>query len=126
LDQADRANDRWRKILQRRPNAERVLLRLAVFSTEQNDLTTSRNALIQYLKINPWNSDAQARLAAIYSYDGQFDAAIQSATLALEVNPSDPFPHNVLAQAYQGLGRRDEAQKHLILAQRLTPAKSSR
>ncbi len=123
LGQTNRAKDRWRQILERHPNAERVLLRLAVFSTEQNDLTTARNALIQYLQINPWNSDAQARLAAIFAYEGQFEAAIQSATLALEVNPSDPFPHNVLAQAYQGLGKREEAKKHVMWAQRLTPAK---
>jgi Flp pilus assembly protein TadD len=123
LGQTDRAKVRWRKILEHRPNTERVLLRLAVFSTEQNDLTTARHALIRYLQINPWNSDAQTRLAAIYAYEGQFEAAIQSATLALEVNPSDPFPHHVLAQAYQGLGKRVEAQKYLIRAQKLTPAK---
>ncbi len=123
LGQTDRAKDRWRTILKRHPNTERVLLRLAVFSMDQNDVATARNALIQYSKINPWNSDAQARLAAIYAYEGQFEAAIHSATLALDVNPSNAFPHNVLVQACQGLGKRQEAQKHLILARRLMPAK---
>ena len=123
LGQTERARDRWRKILQRRPNAERVLLRLAVYSMEHNDPTTARNALIRYLQIIPWNSDAQGRLAEIYVYEGQLEAAIRSAKFALEVNPADDFSHNILAQAYQRLGKRDEAQKHFIWAQRLTPPK---
>lgn len=123
LGQTDRARDRWKKLLDRHPKHERVLLRLAMLSLDHQDFATARDAFARYLQINPWSGDAQARMASIHAYYGELEAAITFANQSLEVNPADEWPHRFLALVYQRLGKADEAKRHFLWARRLTPQK---
>ncbi len=58
----------------------------------------------------PRDSTPFNNLAARYQMAGQFEKSLELAREALRLNPNDPHPHLILAQAYMGLNRFDEAK----------------
>ena len=64
-------------------------------------------------------TDVRLLLARSLFHSAQLDGTIRVATELLEHDPNEPYAHLLLGRALQRMGRRDEAQPHLRLAELL-------
>jgi len=61
------------------------------------------------IEINP-NEDSHTNLGTTYFYLGQYEAAIEAYTAAVGLNPRNDILHCNLGDAYQRVGRKQEAE----------------
>ncbi|PYX68235.1 MAG: hypothetical protein DMG78_25735 [Acidobacteria bacterium] len=50
---------------------------------------------------------------------GEFELAIRSLQRAASMDPNNPTTHHLLGQAYRDMGRKEEAERELQLAEQL-------
>ena len=119
LDQPEFAITHWNQIIQRFPNDEGALKRIADLRLTQSNLMQSKEALESYLNVTPWQSNYQIRLAAVLGNLGLLDEAAWRSTKSLTINPTLAPAHQILAEVFQRQGKRAEAEHHWKLFQRL-------
>ena len=61
-------------------------------------------------------TDARLLLARAYFHSAQLDGAIRVSTELLEHDPHEPYAHLLIGRALQRQGKREEAARHLKLA----------
>lgn len=57
---------------------------------------------------------------------GEFDLAVMALQRAATMDPNNPMTHQLLGQAYRNIGRKDEAERELKLAEQLQNSQSLR
>ena len=70
------------------------------------------------IEINP-NEDSHTNLGTTYFYLGQYEAAIEAYTAAVGLNPRNDILHCNLGDAYQRVGRKQEAEAQFKSASNL-------
>ena len=123
LNQPESARRHWLQILSRFPQDEGALQRLADLQLTQSNLIETKQALERYLNINPWQSNYQIRLAAVFGNLGLLNEASRHSTESLRINPTLAPAHRILAEVYQRQGKEKEAEQHRKMSQRLEPHK---
>ena len=78
------------------------------------------------LKTNPEFADARYLLGKIQLARGSPQEAVETLEAAVRLAPDEPNIHYQLGQAYQKLGRSDEAQQQFELFKRLKDKRSVR
>jgi hypothetical protein len=119
LNHPDTALSHWRRILETQPNHEGALQRIADLELTQPNLGDRKDALLNYLNVNPWTSNYQLRLAAVFGELGQLDEAASRAVEALRINPTTASAHRILAEVYKRQGKRNESEHHTKMYRRL-------
>jgi Flp pilus assembly protein TadD len=119
LGQNENARSDWSQILKTHPHDEGALKRLADQAISEKKLPTAKDTLVRYLETSPWDGKYWMRLASIEGSLGEIDAASRHAKEALDVNPTLPGAHGILAEVYKMQGNLKEAQWHQRLYQRL-------
>jgi len=71
------------------------------------------------LKLDESNAAAHSLLSSVYTFQNQYDLAIQEAKRAIELNPNDAGSYNELGWALLWSGRLDEAIAALEMSLRL-------
>jgi len=66
------------------------------------------------IKEDPTIADAHFSLGNIFSKARRFEEAVESFKTSLEIKPDDSFAVINIANAYQALGRYDEAEKYVL------------
>lgn len=121
LNRPDLAQSRWQEIIRRFPQDEGARQRIADFFLIQGNSIQTKEALSNYLAINPWQSAYQIRHAAVCGSLGLLEEAERSAQKSLRINPTLAPAHRILAEVYQRLGKSDAAARHQALSRRLEP-----
>ena len=57
---------------------------------------------------------------------GEFDLAVRALQRAATMDPNNPTTHHLLGQAYRDMGRKEEAEGELKLAEELQNKQNSR
>jgi Flp pilus assembly protein TadD len=57
---------------------------------------------------------------------GEFELAVRALQRAATMDPKNPTTHHLLGQAYRDMGRKEEAENELKLAQELQTTQDSR
>jgi Tfp pilus assembly protein PilF len=96
---------------------------MADLQLSKSNLMETTQALGDFLKVNPWQSGYQLRLAATEGNLGQLDDAAIHAKEALRINPTLSSAHFILAEVYQRQGKHDQAEYHRKMTHRLQSPK---
>ncbi len=124
LEQARRHLDQELKL---RPDHLQTRFHLATVLDLLQDHETARAELQRILEADPKRGDARYLLGKILLANDQAEAALPQLQAATGLAPEDANAHYQLAQAYQRLGRRQEAKasferfRELKKSQRQTP-----
>jgi Flp pilus assembly protein TadD len=57
---------------------------------------------------------------------GEFDLAVRALQRAAAMDPNNPTTHHLLGQAYRDMGKKDEAESELKLAEQLQTRQDAR
>ena len=91
---------------------------LAAAENARGAYSNARDALLQAIKIAPYNANYHGHLANIFLLLGENDAAENEYRLALECNPHWAQAHNDLGNLLRTLGRIAEAERCYLSALR--------
>jgi len=105
----ERAEAECRLTLRFDPERPEAMNRLGVLAMEKGDLEAARDRLSEALAARPLYVEALVNLAAVLTRLGDFDLAVESAGLALGIEPEHRLAWNNLGLALRGAGRRSEA-----------------
>lgn len=108
--------------LNKHPNREALLLRLAFFSHDKGDLKKAAEYFSRLVQINPSQADFHGRLAHILGRIGRIEQAIAEAERAVELNPTLSQAHAWLAEAYETQGMTERSTIHREKATKLRQA----
>jgi cytochrome c-type biogenesis protein CcmH/NrfG len=113
LIQGDRtaATEYWRQILDIAPGHQEALQSLALHHEARREFSQAAEYLERLLAVNPWRADWHFRHAIARAHLGQLDGAIAAARRALELDPSAPSVHLLLADWLQARGDREAAEQ---------------
>ena len=56
---------------------------------------------------------------------GEFDLAVRALQRAASMDPNNPMTHHLLGQAYRDMGKKEEAEGELKLAEELQKSQDS-
>ncbi|MEW5707266.1 MAG: tetratricopeptide repeat protein [Actinomycetota bacterium] len=96
------------------------LIRLAS-SPDDPILNTAIKELETGIKIRPYNIQALKALSSIFLYQGRYKEAIDSARLALKINPEEIGQITVMAKGYEKLGNIEKAKQYYEKLLALSP-----
>jgi len=65
-------------------------------------------------------------MGKVLSKKGEFDLAVRALQRAATMDPNNPTTHHLLGQAYRDMGKKEEAESELKLAEELQTKQSSR
>lgn len=105
----DSPHDRWnraRALFEERAYREAATLLAELLDTLGSEESAPRHEL----------TDVRLLLARSLFHSAQLDGTIRVATELLEHDPSEAYAHLLIGRAMQRQGRRDEAARHLRLA----------
>ena len=87
---------------------------------EEDKAQSARRKTIELLeravRLNPKNAQDQGTLAPLYAKEGQKGQALDRIHISLAMSRDDPYILGQVAEAYELLGNRGEAIRHLELA----------
>lgn len=120
--QPQAADEILTRSLQKHPQRESLLLRLAYLSHDQGDLKKAAEYFSRLVKVNPSQADFHGRLAHILGRLGRIEQAIEEAERAVELNPTLSQAHAWLAEAYESRGMIERSAIHREKAAKLRQA----
>ncbi len=94
---------------------------LATAFSVQQDFDAAEAEARRAIELEPDDSGALAGLASVYTSFGRYEAAIEAAEQAIAAGPNDVLAYLAKSRALAFMGRSDEAQEPLLIAQRLSP-----
>ena len=112
----------WISGLDQNPQCEALLVRLAFFSHDTNDLPAATKYFDRLFEVNPAHAAFHGRQAHILGQLGDFDRAIQEANKAIELDPTLSQAHEWLARVYQLRRENDLSKYHREQARKLHQA----
>jgi Tfp pilus assembly protein PilF len=74
----------------------------------------------QALEIDPTLYELRLHLAVIYHDEKRFPECESHLRKAIELRPSDPEPHRLLAGLYEELNRKEEAEREMARVREIT------
>ena len=104
--------------------AIRDLIQRIEKATDENDLSSAHDLLLEGVKLNGEISELWIRLSFLELQRGNFTAAIEAGEKVRELGPDNPWSHAVLGQALALGGRTDEAEASYLAAIRIDPGQS--
>jgi serine/threonine protein kinase/tetratricopeptide (TPR) repeat protein len=96
---------------------ERLYISAGYYDNVTGELDKYLETLELWKPTYPRDASPQNNLAVKYNELGQFEKAIEPAREAIRLNPSSASGYSLLAAAYVGLNRFDEARKVIVQAQ---------
>ncbi|MFN0052844.1 MAG: tetratricopeptide repeat protein [Planctomycetales bacterium] len=108
----------WDRALQIDPRREAVLRDLALVHSERIEVEPARQYLERFLEVNPWHGSFYGRYAGTLGLAGEWEAGIQAAERALELNPTLAPLHDWLSEAYRQVGNPLKSGMHQQLFER--------
>ena len=111
IGNASETKELWTSGLAQNPQCEALLVRLAFFSHDTNDLQAAAKYFDRLFGVNPAHAAFHGRQAHILGQLRDFDRAIQEANKAIELDPTLSQAHEWLARVYQ-LRRDNEQSKY--------------
>ena len=109
----------WQQILELDPRNQTALQSLALQYEALGEQARAAEYLKRLVEANPWRADWQFRHAFAEAQRGQLNRAIDAARKSIELDPSVPGRHFLLADLLQARGERDEAEAARELGRRL-------
>ena len=81
---------------------------------------------LQALQANaPEAKGLDLELGTAYYKKGEFELAVRALQRAAAMDPNNPTTHHLLGQAYRDMGKKDEAENELKLAEQLQTKQDS-
>lgn len=105
-----RALDVYQNILKDKPNDPQYHYMLGMIHEKNKERWKAIESYQKVIELNEKNYEAYAALAFLFYDNGEFEKAINYATISLEMKSSQPKLRHKLAQTYQELGQVDQAE----------------
>jgi tetratricopeptide (TPR) repeat protein len=118
LGEIEPARRLWSQVLSFQPRNEEALDLSSIMSHSSGDLHRARREYEQLLDVNSTRSDYFARYAHVLGQLRDYDAGIEAAHRALELNPSLVPLHAWLAEVYRLQGNIALARDHTAIVER--------
>lgn len=112
----------WRDVVGSDPNNEEALLTMAQILQQTGQWQESREFLEAFLKLNEWPAHAHGMMAQLCERLGELDAALQSAEIAFQRDPTRKSAYTWLEQSCLKAGRTADAERYRLLRERLERA----
>jgi predicted CXXCH cytochrome family protein len=112
----------WRDVVAGDPNNEEALLTMAQILQQTGQWKESREFLEAFLKLNEWPAHAHGMMAQLCERLGELDAALQSAEIAFQRDPTRKTAYTWLEQSCLKAGRTADAERYRLLRERLERA----
>ena len=90
-----------------------ILNKLALAYLLNTQYEKAENILITTRRYYPDYPTTYVTLGELYQRRKEYDKAIESLTLASQINPYNPFVHQTLFNLCQNMGKKEEAASHL-------------
>ncbi len=100
-----------------------ILNKLAFAYLLNTQYEKAENILITTRRYYPDYPTTYVTLGELYQRKKEYDKAIESLTLASQINPYNPFVHQTLFNLCQNMGKKEEAASHLKRVTMLMGAK---
>ena len=115
------AIDLFKRALQIRESAE-AHVGIGVANFGRGHFAESELALVEALRLNPKDFDANQNMAILQRQLGNLDSAAEHFQRAVEVEPTRPLVRIYLAMALRELGRLEDSDRELAVVLRMAPA----
>jgi tetratricopeptide (TPR) repeat protein len=109
----------YSELIGREPGNFEAHMRLATLLERDGDLSGALRHLLGAAAIAPANSEVHLKLGLLYRKKEEHQNALRSCLRALECDPANVEAHRNVAEIYDAMGRKRDAQKHLGAIHRL-------
>ena len=109
----------YSELVDREPGNFEAHMRLATLLERDGDLAGAMRHLLGAAAIVPANSEVHLKLGLLYRKKEEHQNALRSFLRALECDPANVEAHRNVAEIYDAMGRKRDAQKHLGAIHRL-------